>query len=346
MNVSIVGAGSWGTALAHVLASNGHDVLVFGRDPQVVDSIQYKHMNFRYLPGVQIHPRIRATTDLEQALSTAKLLVISIPSRSLPELFNHLPCAIPPGTILLHAVKGLVRPGNLRVSEFLAMQDVVADLPLVVLSGPSHAEEVVRGLPTTVVVASDCRETAELTQDAFMNSYFRVYGQSDVVGVELGGTLKNIIALGVGLTEGLGLGDNAKAALMTRGLAEITRLGIAMGASPLTFSGLSGVGDLIVTCTSNHSRNYRAGRLLAQGLKLSEVLETIGMTVEGIGTTYAAAELSKKLGVDLPITSALRMVLQSDMTPRHAVQLLMERKRSHEMEDVGERFYTQYWADQ
>lgn len=346
MKVSIIGAGSWGTALANVLAGNGHEVLVFGRDEDVVDKINQEHMNFRYLPGIKLHPSIRSTLDLQKAMTTAKLLVISIPSRSLPDLFSNVSYSIPSDTILVHTVKGLVRPGNLRVSQFFATQPKVANLKLGVLSGPSHAEEVVRQLPTTVVVASASKATAEFIQDAFMSPCFRVYGQSDVIGVELGGTLKNIIALGVGLTEGLGLGDNAKAALMTRGLAEISRLGIALGASPLTFSGLSGVGDLIVTCTSSHSRNYRAGRLLAQGLALDDVLNTIGMVVEGVGTTYAAHDVAETNGIDMPITSALRKVLESTIEPIAAVRSLMERKKNHEMEDVGEHVLRQYWAKQ
>lgn len=342
----MLGAGSWGTALAHVLAENHHEVRVWGRNAGIVERLNQTHTNERYLPGVRLHQGIIGTTDLSWALADAGLVLLSIPSRWLPEFFSTIHTPFSEGTVVLHTVKGFVRPSNVRVSEFLSDVPALTKSRLAVLSGPSHAEEVVRGVPTTVVVASKSKRTAEFVQDAFMNPYFRVYGQSDIVGVELGGTLKNIIALGVGLVEGLGLGDNTRAALMTRGLAEMTRLGIALGASPLTFSGLSGIGDLIVTCTSQHSRNFRAGRLLGTGVPLTEVLDSIGMAVEGIGTTYAAYELAQDLGVEMPITSVLRSVLKGELDPRHAVRALMQRDKNHEMEDVGQRLLSaQEWSE-
>ncbi|WP_067622765.1 NAD(P)H-dependent glycerol-3-phosphate dehydrogenase [Alicyclobacillus acidiphilus] len=343
MKAAVLGAGSWGTALANVLAENGHDVCLWARSEAVADEINTDHTNERYLPNVRLHEGLQATSDAMSAMSESDMVVLAVPSASLPEVAPLL-SAIPRHAILTHAVKGFVRPANRRISEYILEQDVALAARLAVLSGPSHAEEVVAHLPTTVVAASTSRSTAEHVQDAFMNDAFRVYTQSDLVGVELGGTLKNIIALGVGLIDGLGLGDNTKAALMTRGLAEITRLGAALGAAPLTFSGLSGVGDLIVTCTSRHSRNYRAGRLLATGQPLADVLTAIGMAVEGVGTTYAAAELARVHGIEMPITAAIERVLQGLVTPSEAVSRLMRRGKNHEMEDLAGQTLTVQWG--
>ncbi|MFD1677123.1 NAD(P)H-dependent glycerol-3-phosphate dehydrogenase [Alicyclobacillus fodiniaquatilis] len=343
MKACVLGAGSWGTALANVLATNGHDVVIWGRDEAVVNAINKDHLNPRYLPGGALSPLLHATTDFAGAIRDAELVLFSVPSQALPVLVSDASALISQTAVIVHAVKGFTRPNNVRISEHINLVMPNVEKRLAVLSGPSHAEEVVRGMPTTVVIASASQSTAETVQDAFMNAQFRVYTQADVVGVELGGTLKNIIALGVGLTDGLGLGDNTKAALMTRGLAEITRLGVSLGASPLTFSGLAGIGDLIVTCTSNHSRNFRTGRLLATGLALNEALEQIGMAVEGVSTTFAAAELAQTHQVDMPITTALKCVLKGDVTPGAAVRELMQRERSHEMEDVGQRPLTHHW---
>lgn len=343
MKATVLGAGSWGTALANVLAINGHDVIVWGRDKQVIQAMVQTHVNTHYLPGISLCETLRVSSDLKTAVADADLVLLSVPSRALPDLLSQAAEYIPQRAIVVHAVKGLIRPSNIRISQQIVKTMPGIEARLAVLSGPSHAEEVVRGVPTTVVVASESRATAEVVQDAFMNGRFRVYTQADIVGVELGGTLKNIIALGVGLTDGLGLGDNTKAALMTRGLAEMTRLGIVLGASPMTFSGLAGVGDLIVTCTSSHSRNFRAGRLLAAGLGLEDVLREIGMAVEGVGTTFAAAELAAQHGVEMPITHTLRRVLEGLVSPDQAVRELMQRDKSHEMEDVGRKQMSQQW---
>lgn len=344
MRAAVLGAGSWGTALANVLVENGHEVSIWARNPAVAQEINENQTNQRYLPGVTLPDSLRAISDASAALSDRDLVVISVPSASLPDIGAILPC-ISKTSVVVHAIKGFVRPGNQRISDFIKKRDPSLFSRLAVISGPSHAEEVVAHLPTTVVVASDSRQIAEHVQDAFMNETFRVYTQSDLIGVELGGTLKNIIALGVGLVDGLGLGDNTKAALMTRGLAEITRLGVALGASPLTFSGLSGVGDLIVTCTSLHSRNYRAGRLLASGRSLPDALSEIGMVVEGVGTTMAAADLARSCGVDMPITSAIEKVLEGALAPSAAVDLLMRRGKNHEMEDLGEQALNAEWRN-
>lgn len=343
MKACVLGAGSWGTALAHVLAQNGHGVTLWGRDESVIQSINEQHRNNRYLPNGPLTTSLVASRDLKTSIADADLVVISVPSGSLHSLFEDFASMIPAHAVIVHAVKGFVRPDNVRVSEFIRQVCPEASQRIVVLSGPSHAEEVVLGMPTTVVVASASQSAAEYAQDAFMNERFRVYTQADVLGVELGGTLKNIIALGVGLVDGLGLGDNTKAALMTRGLAEMTRLGLTLGASPFTFSGLSGIGDLIVTCTSAHSRNYRAGKLLATGLSLDQTLVRIGMAVEGVGTTLAAYELAQTHHVEMPITFAIRSVLSGQLAPAEAVRHLMERDKNHEMEDVGQQPLTMNW---
>ncbi|GEO26299.1 glycerol-3-phosphate dehydrogenase [NAD(P)+] [Alicyclobacillus acidoterrestris] len=343
MKAAVLGAGSWGTALANILAQNGHETTIWGRDKQVVEGMNTHRENSRYLPGAALSSALLASDDLSVAVAGAELVLLSVPSRAVPELLHEALPYISSSALVAHAVKGFIRPDNQRISEYIASRLEHPDKRLAVISGPSHAEEVIRQVPTTVVVASKSQSTAELVQDALMNATFRVYTQADIVGVELGGTLKNIIALGVGMADGLGLGDNTKAALMTRGLAEMTRLGIALGASPLTFSGLAGIGDLIVTCTSTHSRNFRAGRLLATGLSLEETLARIGMAVEGVGTTFAAFDLAQGVGVELPITAVLKQVLEGVCSAEEAVCKLMQRDKSHEMEDVGQPIIAHQW---
>ncbi|GLV12628.1 glycerol-3-phosphate dehydrogenase [NAD(P)+] [Alicyclobacillus hesperidum] len=340
---TVLGAGSWGSALAVVLANNGYETVVWARSEQLAEDINLRHVNERYLPGATLPEGIRAVTRVEEALAGARLVVLALPSSALADSVECLRF-VADGAVVAHAVKGFIRPQNLRITSYIQDRVPAVRDRLAVISGPSHAEEVVRLLPTTVVVASESRMVAEFVQDALMNDRFRVYTQADVVGVELGGALKNIIALGVGLVDGLALGDNTKAALMTRGLAEMTRLGVALGASPLTFSGLAGVGDLIVTCTSEHSRNHRAGCLLAQGLSLDATLKRIGMAVEGVGTTFAASELARSHGIEMPITRAIEKVLLGELSPADGVGLLMRRGKNHEMEDVGAQPLTALWT--
>ncbi|WP_304458140.1 NAD(P)H-dependent glycerol-3-phosphate dehydrogenase [Alicyclobacillus sendaiensis] len=334
MRACVLGAGSWGTALAAVLAWNGWDVAIWARRSEVAEEINLRRGNSRYLPGAVLPSGLRAVVSPDEALEGARLVVLAVPSAAVNDVLPLLR-KLDDHVVVVHAVKGFVRPDNLRVSAWLEREIPGIERRLAVISGPSHAEEVVRQMPTTVVVASASKRVAEYAQDALMTDRFRVYTQADVIGVELGGALKNIIALGAGLAEGLGLGDNTKAALMTRGLAEITRLGVALGASPLTFSGLAGIGDLIVTCTSEHSRNHRAGRLLAQGLPLSEVLRAIGMVVEGVNATFSAVQLAHDCGVEMPITHAIARVLTGDISPSEGIELLMTRDKNHEMEVVG-----------
>ncbi|MFF2482145.1 NAD(P)H-dependent glycerol-3-phosphate dehydrogenase [Paenibacillus sp. NPDC058071] len=328
-------AGSWGTALASVLAGNGIEVRLWTRSEEQAAQINRDRVNDKYLPGAKLPDTLRATSDMEEALSGAELALFVAPSAAMREVAAQAAPYMHPDTICIHATKGF-EPGTLKRMSFVLAEELSRTAEqIVVLSGPSHAEEVIRRQPTTVVVASNDMKAAEQAQDAFMSRYFRVYTNPDVVGVEVAGAIKNIIALGAGLSDGLGFGDNAKAALITRGLAEISRLGIAMGANPLTFAGLAGVGDLVVTCTSKHSRNWRAGSMLASGMTLDEVLAKMGMVVEGVKTTRAAQELALQFNVEMPITAELYQVLFDDKSPRSAVENLMGRLRTHEIEQIG-----------
>ncbi|MGM0806015.1 MAG: NAD(P)H-dependent glycerol-3-phosphate dehydrogenase [Bacillota bacterium] len=335
-NVAVLGAGSWGTALAIVLADNGHNVSLWGRREDQVNEINNDHKNEKYLPGVELPENIQATTQLKECVKEADTIVLVTPTKAMREVLGQLKKELSSPVTIVHASKG-IEPGTYkRISEIIEEELPLSVLDsVVVLSGPSHAEEVSLRQPTTVTVSSVNMKAAEKVQDLFINQNFRVYTNPDVVGVELGGALKNIIALGAGLSDGLGYGDNAKAALITRGLAEIARLGTHMGANPLTFSGLTGIGDLIVTCTSVHSRNWRAGNMLGKGMKLEDVLENMGMVVEGVRTTQAAYELSKREEVEMPITQVLYDVLFNNKGAKQAVDDLMQRSRTHEVEDVS-----------
>ncbi|WP_138753484.1 NAD(P)H-dependent glycerol-3-phosphate dehydrogenase [Paenibacillus sinopodophylli] len=332
---AVLVAGSWGTALASVLASNGYQVKLWTRNAEQAADVNHNHMNSKFLPGVKLPERIHATTDMEHALQGAELALFVAPSGAMREVAKQAASYLSAETLVVHATKGFEPDTLKRMTTVLSEELGRSHEQLVVLSGPSHAEEVILKQPTTVVVASTDLACAERAQDALMNTDFRVYTNPDVVGVEVAGAIKNIIALGAGLTDGLQFGDNAKAALLTRGLAEIGRLGTAMGANPLTFAGLAGVGDLVVTCTSKHSRNWRAGYMLADGTPLDEVLSRMGMVVEGVKTTRAAHKLAKQYEVEMPITFQLYEVLFANKSPRSAVEHLMGRLRTHEIEELG-----------
>jgi glycerol-3-phosphate dehydrogenase (NAD(P)+) len=334
-SIAVIGAGSWGTALASVCADQEHDVTIWLRDPRIAEEINQRHTNHKYLPEISLSPAIRATTDLEEAVKGKNVILLVVPSHAMRETVKQLRPFLSPETLLIHATKGLELESLKRMSEIIE-EEVEASISerLVVLTGPSHAEEVVRRNPTTVVVASRDQQSARMAQDVLMTNYFRVYTNPDVVGAEIAGSLKNIIALGAGMCDGLGYGDNAKAALLTRGLAEIGRLGEKMGANPLTFSGLAGVGDLVVTCTSKHSRNWRAGYLLGQGHKLEDVLSQMGMVVEGVRTTRAAMALAQREQVEMPITKVLFSVLFEGKSPQDGVDELMGRVRTAEREHI------------
>ena len=336
VKVAVFVAGSWGTALSEVLAQNGCNVSLWTRNERQAEEINTKHSNHRYLPDVTLHPGLHATCSMEEAMEGAEACLIVAPSAAMRQVTRQMKPYFTDKMIIVHATKGFETETLKRMSEVIAEELECGEDRIAVLSGPSHAEEVVRQCPTTVVVASTSTETGEKAQDLFMNeSFFRVYTNQDVIGVELAGSLKNIIALGAGLSDGIGYGDNAKAALITRGLAEIARLGVVMGANALTFAGLAGVGDLVVTCTSQHSRNWRAGSLIGQGHAVDEVLSRMGMVVEGIRTTKAAYLLARQYDVQLPITEQLHRVLFDGKEPKKAVEHLMGRVRKNEIEEVA-----------
>lgn len=331
--VAVLGPGSWGTALAQVLAENGHDVRIWGNNPAQIKEINEQHTNKHYLPDLKINESIRAYEELGAAVKEADAVLFVVPTKAMRAVAHDFAQVAENQPMIIHASKGLEQDTHKRISEIL-YEEIPAEhrRGIVVLSGPSHAEEVAVRDITTITAASERLEDAAYVQDLFMNGYFRIYTNDDVIGVETGAALKNIIALGAGAIHGLGFGDNAKAAIMTRGLAEISRLGVAMGADPLTFIGLSGVGDLIVTGTSIHSRNWRAGNLLGQGHKLDEVLENMGMIVEGVSTTKAAYELSRQLDVEMPITETIYRVLYEDEDVKQAAKEIMLRDGKTEKE--------------
>ncbi|MFC2948301.1 NAD(P)H-dependent glycerol-3-phosphate dehydrogenase [Virgibacillus sediminis] len=340
--VAVLGAGSWGTALSIVLADNKHEVRLWSHRPDQVQAINETSRNDRYLDA-PIPDGVRAYEDMREAVADVDAIVIVVPTKAIREVSRELDGLAGPTTNIIHASKG-IEPGTLkRVSQMIS-----EEMPhysyedIVVLSGPSHAEEVAWRQPTTVTVASLNEQKAKHAQDLFINESFRVYTSTDLLGIEFGGALKNIIALGAGISDGLGYGDNAKAALITRGLAEISRLGTSMGANPLSFLGLSGVGDLIVTCTSTHSRNWRAGNLLGKGRSLEEVLNQMGMVVEGVRTVKAAHQFALEQKVEMPITSGLYQILFEEKNPKEVVEQLMNRTKREEMDDLAKLLTERY----
>lgn len=332
--IAVLGAGSWGTAIALLLATKGERVRLWARSSEFAAALDASRENKRYLPGVFLPSTIEVTSDIAYALRGQKVIVLAVPSQSIREVSRLIKPFLSSEVVLVNTAKGLEKATCLRMSQVISEELPEHATRVAVLSGPSHAEEVARKMPTAVVVASLSQKVAEYVQDVFMSPYFRVYTNSDIIGVELGGALKNIIALGAGIAEGLGYGDNTKAALLTRGLTEITRLGVALGASPVTFLGLTGVGDLVVTATSVHSRNRRAGYLLGKGFSLEETLAKVGMVVEGVETTKAARLLSLRHQVEMPITEQMYAVLFEGVEPERAVSNLMMRPRRHEVEDI------------
>ncbi len=321
--VTVIGSGSWGTALAVMLAEHGHEVLIWSRRQDAVEELLQKRTNEKYLPGVKIPQEIQATTDRQAAVADAEIIILAVPSRAVRSTMEDFAPYLKQEQILVNVAKGLEDGSLLRLSQVI--RSVAPQCEVCVLSGPSHAEEVARNIPTTCLIACEKEETAQLVQREFMNPRFRLYTNTDMIGVEMGAALKNVMALAAGMSDGLGFGDNTKAALMTRGIAEMKRLGIAMGGKAATFSGLSGIGDLIVTCTSMHSRNRRAGILLGQGRSLRETLDEVKMVVEGVHTVEAACHLAQKYQVSMPITEAISQVLFHDKNVEDAVLELMTR---------------------
>lgn len=324
----VIGAGSWGTALATVLAGKGGSVKIWDIDEKHLSSMEENRENVDYLPGVPLDENIEIAYTVEEALADADVVLFSAPAQHFRSALTSALGHIKDDALIINVAKGIEQKTLLRMSQIAA--DHIDMNRYVVLSGPSHAEEVGRRLPTTVAAASHNIEAAEKVQDLFMTDRFRVYTTEDVTGVELGGALKNIIALGAGISDGMGFGDNAKAALMTRGLAEITRLGLKLGAKPETFAGLTGTGDLIVTCTSMHSRNRRCGIMIGEGMAPDEATKKVGMVVEGMFTTEAAYELAKRENVEMPITEAIYRAIKGEITAAQAVELLMGRDKKHE----------------
>lgn len=331
--IAVLGSGSWGTALAKVLSENGHNVHLWGNDQNQINEINQEHTNKNYLPNIILPESIKGESILEECIADADAILFVVPTKAIRPVAKEFVAKCKNNPVIIHASKGLEQGSHKRISEVL-MEEIPSSKRkgIVVLSGPSHAEEVAVHDITTITAASTQLEEAKYVQHLFMNDYFRIYTNPDVIGVEMGAALKNIIALGAGAIHGLGFGDDAKAAIMTRGLAEISRLGVAMGANPLTFIGLSGVGDLIVTCTSVHSRNWRAGNLLGKGHTLEEVLVNMGMVVEGVSTTKAAYELAQQLQIDMPITETIYNVLYNNQEINQAAKDIMLRDGKKENE--------------
>ncbi len=334
MKITVLGMGSWGSALAQVLADNQHEVVIWSRDEKQAEEWNLQHTNSQYLPDISMPEEVLATSDLNLAVDKSEMVLIVIPTKGIRSVTKKLAKVFDQLTsnpIIVHATKGIEPETHLRVSEMINEElEGLHYQDIVVLSGPSHAEEVIRREITTITAASKDIKTAKIVQEAFMNSYFRVYTNQDIIGVELGGALKNIIALGAGILDGLGYGDNVKAALITRGLAEIMRLGVELGADPMTFSGLSGMGDLIVTCNSVHSRNYRAGKLFAQKYDKEYIEQEIGMVVEGILTCKAAYQIAQSLNIEMPITEGLYRLIYQDAQLDKGIQSLMNRQGKSE----------------
>lgn len=326
MKVAVIGSGGWGTAISILLAEKGNDVYLWSWIQEETDRLNNDRENKEFLPGVKLPDNIICTHDMKSCIDGAEVIVTAAPSPATRTTAKQMAPYVQEGQKIVNISKGL--EGKLRLSQVYKSEIPQAEIS--VLSGPSHAEEVSRKIPTTVVVASENKKTAEFLQDVFMCGTFRVYTSDDVIGVELGGALKNVIALCAGISDGLGYGDNTKAALITRGVAEITRLGTAMGARASTFAGLSGLGDLIVTGTSTLSRNHTAGELIGKGYSVADALEKVHMVVEGVNTAGAAYDLSRQYGVETPIIEQAYKILFEGTDPRDAVNLLMTRQKTSE----------------
>jgi len=328
--VGIIGAGSWGTALALVLDENKHQVVLWSNEPEHVAELRREKANPRFLPGVALPASLNYTNDLAEAAAGADFLLLAVPSHAVRSVAEQLRAAeaVAARTVLVSVAKGFDPQSYQRMSEVLAA--IFPANPVAVFSGPSHAEEVSRRIPTAIVAAAADESVMRAVQELFSTPMLRVYTNSDVTGVELGGSLKNVLALASGICYGMGCGDNTEAALITRGLKEIVRLGEAMGANAATFYGLSGLGDLVVTCGSQHSRNRRAGVLLGQGQKLAEVLPQMGMVVEGVNATKIAHKLAERYGVDMPLTECMYQVLFGDLPISEVSAKLMQREKKPE----------------
>ena len=330
--VAVIGAGSWGTALVKPLSDQGHDVTLWGHRKDHIEAVIRDRENKTYLPGFLLQENVRPVADLEEAVNGANFIVMVVPSHVYREVFRQLCPYINKGATIVSAAKGIENETLLTMTEVMSEELPVPDeYHLGVLSGPSFAKEVAAGIPTAVTAASKSKEAAQNIQTIFSTERFRVYASTDVIGVQLGGALKNIVAIAAGICDGLGYGTNTRAALITRGLAEISRLGVKMGASPLTFSGLAGMGDLVLTCTGDLSRNRYVGLKLGQGMKLSAILEEMEMVAEGVKTTKSAWNLARKVGVEMPILEQIYQVIYNDKGCSAAVSDLLSRDLKQEI---------------
>jgi len=330
--VAVLGAGSFGTCLA-LLCARSHDVTLWARDPQIADAVNRLHRNPRYLSDVHLPEAVRATTDLAEALGSRELVILAVPSHGVRDVMRQAGPHLDPEAVLVSTVKGIEVETGMTMDAVLAqVLDARFQPRLVFLSGPSFAREIAQQRPTAVTLASRVESYAIAVQASLSCPWFRCYSHDDVVGVEVGGAVKNVIAIAVGICDGLSLGLNARAGVMTRGLREMTRLGVALGANPLTFQGLSGMGDLVLTCTGDLSRNRRVGLELAKGRSAKEIVGGMSQVAEGVRTTYAVCGLAEKHGVEMPIAAAMRRVLEGECTPAEAAQQLMTRQLRSELE--------------
>lgn len=330
--ISVIGAGSWGTALALLLSKNGHEVNVWSIMEEEVNMLLEKREHLEKLPGVKLPEDMTFTTDLEKSVSDKDLLVLAVPSPFTRSTSKSMSPFVKEGQLIVNVAKGVEETTLMTLSQIIEQE--IPQANVAVLSGPSHAEEVGKGLPTTCVTGAKTKKTAEYIQEIFMSEVFRVYTSPDILGIELGGALKNVVALAAGIADGLGYGDNTKAALITRGIAEIARLGIKMGGEYKTFAGLTGIGDLIVTCASVHSRNRRAGILIGKGYTMDEAMKEVKMVVEGVYSAKAAMGLAKKYQVSLPIIEQVNLVLFENKPADEAVRDLMLRDKRDEDEEL------------
>ncbi len=326
MNITVLGAGTWGTALTILLASNGHNVTLWSAVQKEIEGLMADRSAIRNLPGAVLPDSVRLVSDIEEAISMKpQIIVFAVASIFVRSTAARLKGLLPEGQIIVNVAKGIEENTLFTLCDVI--KDELPEAQVCVLSGPTHAEEVSLKMPTTIVIGAEKEDTAKLIQDTFMNEFFRVYTSPDVLGIELGGSLKNVIALAAGIADGMGFGDNAKAALMTRGIVEISRLGIKMGGKAESFNGLSGIGDLIVTCTSKHSRNRNAGFLMGQGKSCDEALKEVGQVVEGVYCAKAAKKLADKYEVEMPIVEQINLILFENKNARLAVKDLFSRDK-------------------
>ena len=335
VKIGVVGAGSWGTALTNLLASKGFKIDLWVFEKEVKEQIESYRENKVFLPGISLSDHISPSNDIETVVKGKDLVLLVVPSHVMRETASKIREHISKETIIVSASKGIENKTHLTMSGVL--REIFHEIPedsFAVLSGPSFAREVVRKVPTVVAVASKNQKVADVVQQIFATPYFRVYTNNDMIGVELGGSVKNVIAIASGITDGLGLGLNTRAALITRGLTEMRRLGLKLGANPRTFAGIAGVGDLVLTCTGDVSRNHTVGKKIGEGMKLNEILSEMRMVAEGVKTAKSVYNLSRKLGVEMPISHEVYHVLYDDIAPKEAVRRLMTRDLKQELDEV------------